>query len=49
MTLLNFPQRKLFYVKNIREAFGPLAYNFDVAPLGLCVNHQSFLKVLDET
>jgi hypothetical protein len=47
-TLLNFPPRKLFYVKNIREAFGPLAYNFEVVPLGLFVNYPSFLADLDE-
>jgi hypothetical protein len=28
LTLLNIPARKLFYVKNIREAFEPLTYNF---------------------
>jgi hypothetical protein len=48
MTLISFPPRKLFYVKNIRQAFGPLAYNFEVAPLGLCENHPSVLKDLDE-
>jgi hypothetical protein len=48
LTLLNFPPRKLFYVKNIREAFEPLAYNFEDATLGLCVNYPSFLKDLEE-
>jgi hypothetical protein len=48
LTLLNFPPRKVFYVKNIREAFERLANNFDVAPLGLFVNHPSFLPHLDE-
>jgi hypothetical protein len=33
---LNFPTRKLFYVTNIREAFGPLAYNFELATFCLC-------------
>jgi hypothetical protein len=48
MTPLNFPPRKLFYVINIRETFGPLSYNFEVAPLGLFVNYPSFLPDLDE-
>jgi hypothetical protein len=43
LTLLNFPARKLFYVKNIREAFEPLSYKFEVASLSLFLNHPLIL------
>jgi hypothetical protein len=49
LTHLNLPARKLFYAKNIREAFGSLAYTPVVRPMGLFVNYPSFLPDLDET
>jgi hypothetical protein len=48
LTILNLPVRKLFYAKNIREAFGALAYNFEVAAFGSFVNYPLFLQDLDE-
>jgi hypothetical protein len=48
LTLLNLTTKKLFYAKNIREAFGTLAYTPKVMSMGLFVSHPSFLPDLDE-
>jgi hypothetical protein len=49
LTHLNLQARKLFYAKNIREAFGPLAYTPEVRPMCLFVNYPSLVPDLDET
>ena len=46
---LEFTSKKLFCSKNIREAFGSLAYGPEVTSMGLFVNYPSFLPDLDET
>jgi ABC-type sulfate transport system permease component len=47
LTHLNLPARKLFYAKNIREAFGPLAYTPEVTPMVIFENYSSFVSDLD--
>jgi hypothetical protein len=43
LNLLNLKARKLFYAKNIREAFEPLAYVPKFTPMGLFANYTLFL------
>jgi hypothetical protein len=49
LAFLNLPARTLFYAKNIREAFRPLAYTPEVRPMGLFVNYTPFLPHFNET
>jgi hypothetical protein len=44
-----FSDPPLLYAKNIRKAFGTLAYTPEVTPKGLFENYSSFLQGLDET